>query len=261
MLHSERTQEPPQHILNRALAEYLQISHHTLYQISTATALVEGIYEGAVRVGMLRQHGDFGLGTFENLDGEMVALDGRFFQVRGDGSVNECKDAVLSPFAVMTHFVGNAAATLLSCDDLGALISRFDKLRRSDNLFFSLRVDGQFDHVRTRAMRKAQEGVPLVEAAKIQPEFEFVNLRGTLVGFWTPDYARTLNVPGYHFHFISDDRKHGGHLLECSGQNLSLKIQDEDNLRIALPETTDFLKANLRRDPAEALAKAEKGKS
>jgi hypothetical protein len=40
----------------------------TLYQVSTANALVEGIYEDAVRVGTLRKHGDLGLGTFENLD-------------------------------------------------------------------------------------------------------------------------------------------------------------------------------------------------
>ena len=56
-------------------------STHTLYQVSTAIALVEGIYQGAVRVGTLREHGDLGLGTFENLDGEMIIVDGHFFQV------------------------------------------------------------------------------------------------------------------------------------------------------------------------------------
>jgi alpha-acetolactate decarboxylase len=30
---------------------------HTLYQVSTATALVEGIYEGAVTIATLRKHG------------------------------------------------------------------------------------------------------------------------------------------------------------------------------------------------------------
>ena len=88
----------------RRVAEYLQVSHHTLYQVSAATALVEGIYQGAVRVGTLREHGDLGLGTFENLDGEMVVVDGQFFQVRSDGCVRECDDDVLSPFAVVTRF-------------------------------------------------------------------------------------------------------------------------------------------------------------
>jgi len=236
---------------------YYQGAHHTLYQVSTATALVEGIYEGAVRVGTLREHGDLGLGTFENLDGEMVIVDGHFFQVRSDGSVRECGDDVLSPFAVITRFAPDAIETTDQCPDMSHLTSRFDALRNSDNIFFALRVDGQFDYVHTRAMCRTEEGVPLLQAAAVQPEFEFHDVSGTLVGFWTPEYAKTLNVPGYHLHFISTDRKSGGHLLQCRGANLRLQIQREGDYRIALPETEDFLKADLRRDPAADLAKAE----
>jgi acetolactate decarboxylase len=98
--HSQKTNEPVSHIVSQALAEYFQVPHSTLYQVSTATALVEGIYQGAVRVGTLRERGDLGLGTFENLDGEMVIVDGDFFQARSDGSVTEVDDDVLAPFAV-----------------------------------------------------------------------------------------------------------------------------------------------------------------
>jgi acetolactate decarboxylase len=261
MLHAEMTREPIAHIVRKALAEYLQVSHHTLYQVSTATALVEGIYQGAVRVGTLREHGDLGLGTFENLDGEMVVVDGIFFQVRGDGSVRECDDDVLSPFAVVTRFVPEAEATLDSCPDLDRLTARFDGMRHSENIFFALRVDGHFDYVHTRAMCRTKEGVPLVQAAAVQPEFEFHDVSGTLVGFWTPEYAKTLNVPGYHLHFVSADRTSGGHLLQCRGTHLHLQIQREGDYRIALPETEDFLKADLRRDPTADLAKAEREKS
>jgi acetolactate decarboxylase len=255
--YAERTQESVAHIVSKALADYLQVAHHTLYQVSTATALVEGIYQGAVRVGTLRKHGDLGLGTFENLDGEMVIVDGHFFQVRSDGSVRECSDDVLSPFAVITRFAPEAAVTVAQCPDMSHLVSRFDALRPSDNFFFALRVDGHFDYVHTRAMCRTAEGVPLVQAAAVQPEFEFHDVSGTLVGFWTPEYAKTLNVPGYHLHFVSDDRKSGGHLLQCRGTNLRLQIQREGDYRIALPETEDFLKADLHRDPAADLAKAE----
>src|SRR5262249_2299471 len=148
--HAERTREPPAHIVSKALAEYLQLAHHTLYQVSTAAALVEGIYQGAVRVGTLREHGDLGLGTFEGLDGEMVVVDGQFFQVRSDGSVRECDDDVLSPFAVITRFIPEPAVVLEQCPDLSHLTSRLDALRDSDNLFFALRVDGHFDYVHTR---------------------------------------------------------------------------------------------------------------
>lgn len=230
---------------------------HTLYQISTATALVEGIYQGAIRVGTLRQHGDLGLGTFENLDGEMVIVDGQVFQVRADGSVRKAEDEALAPFAVITNFAPTTPVTLEDCRDLAHLTAKFDSLRASENFFYALRVDGQFDYIHTRAMRRTEEGVPLLQAAAVQPEFEFQNIGGTLVGFWTPEYAKTLNVPGYHLHFLSTDRKHGGHLLQCRGKSLRLQIQREGNYHLVLPETEDFLKSNLRRDPTSDLAKAE----
>jgi acetolactate decarboxylase len=230
---------------------------HTLYQVSTATALVEGIYQGAVQVATLREHGDLGLGTFEGLDGEMVVVDGYFFQVRSDGSVREVQDNVLIPFAAVTAFSPDQSITVENCPDLSYLTSQFDGLRQSDNFFFALRVDGTFDYIHARAMRRTKEGIPLVQAAAVQPEFEFSNISGTLVGFWTPEYAKSLNVPGYHLHFISADRTRGGHLLQCRGKNLRLQIQREGDYHIVLPETEDFLKANLRRDPTAALAKAE----
>jgi acetolactate decarboxylase len=231
----------------------------TLYQVSTANALVEGIYEGAVRVGTLRKHGDLGLGTFENLDGEMVILDGHFFQIRGDGSVTEAKDDALSPFAVVTHFKSDVTVDLPICPDLSSLFAQFDRLRHTDNFFFALRVDGTFDYVRTRVMCKTEEGVPLVKVAAIQPEFEFHNISGTLVGFWTPQYAKNLNVPGYHLHFLSKNHAKGGHLLQCSSSRhqLRLQIQREGNYRIAFPENKDFVSADLRKDSSNDLERAE----
>jgi acetolactate decarboxylase len=258
--HSRKTNEPVSHIVSRALAEYFQVSHSTLYQVSTATALVEGIYQGAVRVRTLREHGDLGLGTFENLNGEMMIVDEHFFQARSDGSVKEVDDDVLCPFAVVTRFAPDSAIVLQKCPDLAHLVTQFDQLRHTDNFFFALRVEGHFSYVRTRAMCRTEEGVPLVQAAAVQPEFAFHDIPGTLVGFWTPEYARTFNVPGYHLHFLSKDHKSGGHLLECAGSELRLQIQREGDYHVALPETEDFVKADLRRDPAADLAKAEGAK-
>ena len=109
----------------------------------------------------------------------------------------------------------------------------------------------------TRAMCRTEEGVPLAKAAAVQPEFEFHDVSGTLVGFWTPQYAKTLNVPGYHLHFLSKDHSRGGHLLQCRGHLLRLQIQREGNYRIAFPENNDFINADLQKDPSDDLAKAE----
>jgi acetolactate decarboxylase len=255
--HHATTGEPLGHIVRTALAHYLQVSHSTLFQVSTSAALVRGVYQGAVRVGTLREHGDHGLGTFEQLDGEMVVVGGRCFRVGSDGSVHEMADDVLSPFAVVTHFVPQETIGLDDCPDLSCLTSAFDRLRHTDNFFFAVRVDGHFDYVKTRAMCKTPEGVPLAVATARQPEFEFERLAGTLVGFWAPQYAKTLNIPGYHLHFLAADHQRGGHLLQCRGRQLRLQIQREGVLSIALPETEDFLKADLRQDPSVDLERAE----
>jgi acetolactate decarboxylase len=197
--------EPVSHVINSALANYLGVEAHTLYQVSTSTALVEGIYQGAVRIKTLREHGDLGLGTFQDLDGEMVIVGGQVFQVRGDGSVREVADDVLTPFAVVTRFSPDTMIDLEPFSSYERLLGQLDQRRDSENMFYSIRIDGTFETMHTRAVCKVDKGMRLVSAAAVQPEFKFSKISGTLVGFWTPFYARTLGIPGYHLHFLSKD--------------------------------------------------------
>jgi acetolactate decarboxylase len=255
---AQRDGEPVGHIVSRALAAYLRVKHATLYQVSTSSALVEGVYQGAVRIATLRQHGNLGLGTFDHLDGEMVVVDDEFFQVRSDGSVSRAADNLLSPFAVVVDFRPDRFRSLEHCANLAQLEEGFEALRDSQNFVFALRVDGRFSHVRTRAMCRSEEGAPLAAAAAHQPEFEFGPAEGTMVGFWSPQYIKTLNVPGYHMHFLDRERRRGGHLLEFAGDGLTLACERISSLMVALPETEEFVKADFSGDPSAALAYAEK---
>jgi acetolactate decarboxylase len=246
------------HLVRAALADYLQVEHGTLFQVSTAGALVEGLYRGEVTIGALRQHGDFGLGTFDGLDGEMVALNGHFYQVRGDGTVGEVGDEARTPYAMITRSPTEAAVELSPCTNLAALHAQLDRLRDSQNVFYAVCIDGEFDAVTTRSVKRTREGVPLVAAAEQQREFHLRNVRGTLVGFWSPGYLQTILVAGYHLHFLSEDRSSGGHLLDCAGQDLRARVRREADFRISLPESPEFLRADLTRDPARDLDRAEK---
>ena len=115
---SARTGEPIEHIVMSALADALEIEHSTLFQVSTSTALVQGLYDGVVRIGQLKEHGDFGLGTFDGLDGEMLAVDGHFYQLRGGGQLAEPADDARVPFAVVTQFRPDCRFTI---DRVGSL--------------------------------------------------------------------------------------------------------------------------------------------
>jgi len=244
-------------VVSAALGEYLNSHRHRMYQISTSTALVEGVNEGAVSSGFLLAQGDFGLGTFENLDGEMVILDGAIYQVRGDGSVTRRDDQFQIPFAVVARFheeVMFEAKNLRCMADVERLC---DLHRESPNLFYALKVEGYFDQVHARAVRRMAPGTALVDAAAQQKEFRFRDIEGTLIGLWSPSYSSTFNVPGYHFHFLSKDRTRGGHVLECSANKLRFGLQTLCEYDVRLPDRGSFLTASLGKDPAAVLAEVE----
>jgi acetolactate decarboxylase len=253
----ERRGQDASAIVTAALAKYLGTTIHTLFQVSTSGALVAGVYTGAVSVKSILEHGDFGLGTFANLEGEMVVLEGRAYQVRGTGVVSEASSQAAAPFAVVTRFAPEIDIETSAVASLDALAQCCDAHRPSSNIFYGFRLDGRFSHVRTRAVTAPQPGARLIDAAKAQAEFHFANITGTLVGLWSPGFSSAFSVPGYHFHFLSDDRKHGGHLLECSADRLRLRMEALTDFHLALPENEAFLKADLSKNAADELAYAE----
>jgi acetolactate decarboxylase len=244
-------------IVTAALAQYLKTPVHTVFQVSTSGALVAGVYAGVVSVQSLLQHGDFGLGTFANLDGEMVVLDGHVYQIQGTGRVSEAPPTARAPFAVVTRFSPQTDLKTSSIGNLSELQKRCDALRTSGNIFYAFRLDGLFKQIRTRAVNPPQEGARLIDAAKAQTEFRFTDVTGTLVGLWSPGFSSAFSVAGYHFHFLSEDRQEGGHLLACESGPLRLRMEALTDFHLALPETESFLKADLSKNAADELAYAE----
>ena len=213
----------------------------TLFQVSTIAALMDGCYDGVMSCCELRQKGDFGIGTFDRLDGEMILIDGTFFQMRADGVVLPAADSMRVPFASVTRFRPGASCALTNVTTFECLKTRLDQLRTSDNQFFAFRVDGLFDHVKYRSVPAQAKPYPkLVTVAARQPVFERQFIRGSLIGFWCPEHANSLNVPGYHLHFISDDRKRGGHLLDCALQKGVGRAGRLTTFTLSLPQTESF---------------------
>jgi acetolactate decarboxylase len=244
-------------IVTAALAQYLNTPVHTLFQVSTSGALVAGVYSGAVSVESVLQHGDIGLGTFANLDGEMVVVDGRAYQVQGTGRVSEATANAKVPFAVVTRFAPQTDLAIGPIANFVQLEERCDSQRKSGNIFYAFRIDGKFKRIRTRAVNPPETGTRLVDAAKAQSEFHFRDVAGTLVGLWSPGFSSAFSVAGYHFHFVSDDRLEGGHLLDLESESLRLRVEALTDFHLALPETEAFLKADLRKNTADELAYAE----
>ena len=143
-------------LASAAPSEYAHSSPRRMYQISTSTALVEGVYSGSVSSSILLEHGDFGVGTFEGLDGEMVILDGEIYQAAG--SVRRRSDDFLVPFASITHFREDAVVQIEKAARLKDIELACEPHRVSENLFYALRVDGVFDAVYARAVHPVLQG-------------------------------------------------------------------------------------------------------
>jgi acetolactate decarboxylase len=244
-------------VVTAALSQYFQSSRHRAYQISTSAALVQGVYQGSVSSQVLLANGDFGLGTFEHLDGEMVVLEGDIYQVHSDGRVEHRQGDFGVPFAVVSRFQPDESFSIPAVNSLQDLKTACDAYRESDNLFFALRIDGIFDRIHARAAKPASEGKGLLAATQSQAEFHFNDIEGTLVCIWSPQYSSSFSVPGYHFHFLAKDRGRGGHVLDCSAKALRGELQVLSEYDVRLPETESFLKTDLAVDTTKDLRKAE----
>jgi len=239
----------------------LQTDRDTLYQVSSISALMQGVYEGSMALGDLRNYGDFGLGTLEALDGEMVELDGKFYQIKVDGTVVAVSDDRKTPFATVTFFDYGKSYTLDNPLDLPGLQTYLDSLLPSQNLFYAVRIDGVFSDMKTCSVpAQAIPYLPLIDAVKGQQISEFENVEGTMIGFRCPPYIGGVNVPGYHFHFLDKDRKRGGHVLACTTSYVRISIDKTAGMIMDLPETASFYRVDLGKSVAEGLKQMEQGK-
>ncbi|MEJ2500789.1 MAG: acetolactate decarboxylase [Campylobacterales bacterium] len=233
-------------------------SKRPLYLCAPVNALVEGIYEENIPLSEIKRHGDFGLGTFDDLDGEMVMAEGTIYQITADGEARAVSEARHTPFAVVTFFEPTFTETFDETMEYEAFLARLDALLPSPNIFYAFRITGRFAQLRARSVPRQHNYRPLSEAAHEQHEFVFDGAQGSLYGFFTPAFMASLNVPGLHLHFLDQERRRGGHLLSCRPENVTVEVQMIHRLELSLPMTHDYLTRNFERDTEADLEDAEK---
>ena len=230
-----------------------------LTQVSTIDAVLGGLYDGVITYGDLKDYGDFGIGTFEGLDGEMVALDGNFYQIKADGVAYPVTDTMTTPFACVIFFDADREIPVGEGMNYTQFQDYLSDVIQEKNIFHAVKIEGTFGYVKTRSVPGQEKPYPpLVEVTANQPTFEFNDIEGTIVGFYCPDYVEGLNVPGYHLHFITADRKAGGHVLEFIIKDAKLSVDYTSELHIILPDTEEFNRLDLTKSRKEELEEAEK---
>ncbi|MBN2143479.1 MAG: acetolactate decarboxylase [Candidatus Aureabacteria bacterium] len=213
------------------------VATNTITQTSTIDALLAGSYDGSVSCRQLLQYGDFGIGTFDRLDGEMILLNGRIYQVKADGAVYMPDPSVTSPFASVCRFVPDNHFTLQSKSDYKMIQETIDQAVPNKNIFCAVRIHGRFASMKTRSVPAQTKPYPLLaDVTKNQPVFNMESIQGTIVGFRCPDFVKGVNVPGYHFHFLSDDSTRGGHILDFVLDEGNCEVDVCHRFLLVLPE-------------------------
>jgi len=232
---------------------------NTLMQVSTIDALLAGAYDGQMTLGELKKHGNLGLGTFDALEGEMIVLDGKIYQARADGAVIELPNSATTPFAAVVNFDADQTTLLSGPISDETLQSQINKMAPNKNLFLAVRVDGIFPTMKVRSVPKQKKPYPpLAEAVEHQAVFEYTNVTGTVLGFRCPAFVKGINVPDYHLHFISNDRKIGGHILDLTLQSAALQLDACDQFLLVLTDQEHFSTLDLSKDRSTELEKVEK---
>ena len=235
-----------------------------MYQVSTLQALAMGYTRPVVTVGELLRHGDTGLGTFEDVGGEMIVLDGRCYRADETGAVAEAAPGTGVPFASVTELAGCERFEMEDIPDIAALRTVMDlKIEEGFGLnsMHMARIDGFFESVSARsesAFRSQHVSLKKV-LEKTQRDFRFSDVPGTLVCVYYPDYMEGINAPGWHFHFLSADRKRGGHVFELRMAAGGVQLDRISSIEIRLPEEPAFDTYSLKQASGEEIRQVEQG--
>jgi len=214
----------------------------------------------SIPISKLLTHGTFGMGTFESMDGEMLILDSTAYQFHADGSILVCTPEQLVPFAIITPFVPQLTKSIALRDKKALLEEIESTFPEAKNAFVLFKVEGLFKRVKIRAVhRQAYSGQKLAELAEGQAVSSFEDVRGTVVGVRSPGWSVGISVVGVHAHFVDEERKIGGHILEieaADGTEVKFEGSVSGNFRLELPQSKEFGEKELDLD-AMGIEKAE----
>ncbi len=194
----------------------------TMLQISTLTGLERGLFYPVTTVGWMKQNGNIGVGAFEGMDGELLILDGKAYNAMYSGEVVAVEDNSPIVYGAVAQLNPDRTESLKNIASYDQVQKSLEQLLPNKNIFYVFKVQATFNYLKVRSTAKQKLPYPgLADVVKNQSIFEFKNIKGTLIGFRCPAYIQGVYAPGFHLHFISDDRMKGGHVLEANVAELT----------------------------------------
>lgn len=232
----------------------------TLVQASTLNALMLGNFDRTVSVREFLHLADTGIGTYTGLDGEAIFEGGVAYKAAADGSV-----VVMGPdegvaFGTVARFDESVPEfELTGIADIEALKKALAPyVAGNQNVFYMIKANGLFRTMHVRSCFACEKPYPtLSEVAKNQREFHFENTRGSVIAVWCPAYVNGINLPGWHFHYLSGDKTQGGHILGLSADSMHVRLNRIERFDLTLPQNPEFAARDLCEDLSAKTAAVE----
>ena len=191
----------------------------------------------------------------------MIVLDGTVYQALSDGTVKEADDDETVPFSNVSFFDSDVSVDLKDIKDMASFKAELDKTvnENGKNMFYLVKVSGTFDKMYVRSELKQEKPYKSLDKAleTDQREFNYENITGTVVGLYCPDYMSGLNAAGWHFHFISDDRTKGDHMLDLSFKSAKAELDITPSFVMKLSDDSDFQSMEFAKNVDDAIKKVE----
>lgn len=244
------------------MTKLAQNSKRQLWQYGITSAMAGGIYEGELTVEELLAHGDFGIGAPNYLNGELTVIDGRAWHTEAGKETKEAAATQKLSHAFALHFSPDFEFTLEGVTNEATLEQRIGAQLSNRNGMYAFRIRGEFDDIKTRAFPPvpADCHTPTAELMGREYKFHYPRTKGFIVATRIPAWLDGVNIPGYHFHFISDDHKQGGHVLSFLARELKVEVCIIDEICVRVQDSEEFQKFNFEKVSSEDIQRLEAGK-
>jgi alpha-acetolactate decarboxylase len=234
---------------------------NVLYNYGVIDAFIGGLYRGTLPLKELTLKGDFGIGAPDMLNGELTVLDGKAYQTKATGETVLLNNEHKTSFSSVTFFKPDTSFNIDALTDQKSLITYIESVLPHKNAMYAIKISGTFSYVKTRAFPPVKEE-PFPALSTIldcQQLFGHRNTTGTFVGYHLPEYLNGIQASGLHLHFLSNDKKQGGHLLDFKGQNLKVEIATLKSFELEVPTNKAFGDFQFKKIHNEDLKRVEQG--
>jgi acetolactate decarboxylase len=242
-------------------ARSANFNDHNLFSAGVASSFIAGLYDAWYPYKQLKQHGDFGLGAPDQVDGELLLFKGKLYKTQYTGKTTELADTGKTPYALSCFFHPTKVYKHSGTLNKTAFYNYLDSLLTNQNGIYAIHISGKFKLVKARAFPPAQKPyLPLAEMLDKQHFFDHADMQGDMIGFRTPKFMEGPHIAGYHFHFLSADKVFGGHVVDLIAEDITVEVDPLTSYSMELPQTAGFESFDFKKDRKEEIKSVENGK-